>query len=250
MTQEVRPKLSPVRGLFFDLGDTLYTYRDVPPSWDEHCRPALIAAVSSCDLILNEASIDRAVGLLGEFNTRTNPREIEYRSEYIFRKLLGALNIPERYLEKIVYQFFSYFRQRLHVYPDAIRILHAADERGIVTAALTDVPYGMPREFVVRDLEVSGLTPLIGHMLTSADVGYRKPRPEGYAGLCDLTGLSPDACCYAGNEHKDIQGALAAGMRAILVWRHVSAPPTWGQSATVRSLEEILFKSDVSGRPS
>jgi hypothetical protein len=77
MTQEARPILSPVRGLFFDLGDTLYTYLDVPLSWDEHNRPALIAAVSSCDLILNEASIDRAVGVLGEFNTRTNPREIE-----------------------------------------------------------------------------------------------------------------------------------------------------------------------------
>jgi putative hydrolase of the HAD superfamily len=248
MTQEARPILSPVRGLFFDLGDTLYTYLDVPLSWDEHNRPALIAAVSSCDLILNEASIDRAVGVLGEFNTRTNPREIEFKSEYIFMKLLETLNIPEQYLEKIVYQFFSYFRQRLYVYRDAIPVLRAAEERGIATAALTDVPYGMPRQFVVSDLEVGGLTPLIGHMLTSADVGYRKPRPEGYVALCDLTGLLPDACCYAGNEHKDIQGALAAGMRAILVWRHVSAAPKWGQSATVRSLEEILFNSDVSGR--
>jgi putative hydrolase of the HAD superfamily len=248
MTREARPKLSPVRGLFFDLGDTLYTYRDVPLSWDEHFRPALIAAVLSCDLISSEASIDRAVGVLGEFNTRTNPREIEFKSEYIFRKILEALNIPELYLEKIVYQFFSYFRQRLYVYPDALPILHAAEEHGIATAALTDVPYGMPRQFVVSDLEVSGLTPLIGHMLTSADAGYRKPRPEGYLGLCDLTGLSPEACCYTGNEQKDIQGALAAGMRAILVWRHVSAAPKWGQSATVRSLEEILFESDVSGR--
>jgi FMN phosphatase YigB (HAD superfamily) len=248
MTREARPKLSPVRGLFFDLGDTLYAYRDVPLSWDEHFRPALIAASSSCDLISSEASIDRAVGVLGEFNTRTNPREIEFKSEYIFRKILEALNIPEQYLEKIVYQFFSYFRQRLYVYPDALPILHAAEEHGIATAALTDVPYGMPRQFVVSDLEVSGLTPLIGHMLTSADAGYRKPRPEGYLGLCDLTGLSPEACCYTGNEQKDIQGALAAGMRAILVWRHVSAAPKWGQSATVRSLEEILFESDVSGR--
>src|ERR1700677_1912040 len=111
MTQEVRPKLSPVGGLFFDLGDTLYTYQDVPLSWDEHYRPALTAAVSSCGLISNDASIDRAVGVLGEFNTRTNPREIEYKSEYIFRKTLETLNISERHLENIVYQFFSYFRQ-------------------------------------------------------------------------------------------------------------------------------------------
>src|ERR1700722_134198 len=120
MTQEARPILWPGRGLFFDLGDTLYTYQDVPLNWDEHNRPALAAAVLSCDLILNEASIDRAVGVLGEFNTRTNPREIEFKSEYIFMKLLETLNIPEQYLEKIVYQFFSYFRQRLYVYRDAV----------------------------------------------------------------------------------------------------------------------------------
>ena len=132
-------RLFRVRGLFFDLGDTLYTYQDVPLNWDEHNRPALAAAVLSCDLILNEASIDRAVGVLGEFNTRTNPREIEFKSEYIFMKLLETLNIPEQYLKKIVYQFFSYFRQRLYVYPDAIPVLRAAEERGIATAALTDV---------------------------------------------------------------------------------------------------------------
>ena len=244
MTRE----MPPVRGLFFDLGDTLYAYQDVPLSWDEHYRPALTAAVSSCGLVASEASMDRAVGVLNEFNTRTNPREIEYNSEYIFAKLLEALNIPEVNLENIVYQFFSYFRQRLYVFPDAIRILQATKQRGVAIAALTDVPYGMPRQFVVSDLEVAGLTPWIDHVLTSAEVGYRKPRTEGYAALCDLTGLSADACCYVGNERKDVEGALAAGMQAILVWRNVCAPPAWGQSATVHSLEEIIFKLDLLGR--
>ena len=54
---------------------------------------------------------------------------------------------------------------------------------------LTDVPYGMDREFVLEDCR-----PIIDHidvLLTSVDVGYRKPHVEGYMKLSALLGVSP-----------------------------------------------------------
>jgi phosphoglycolate phosphatase-like HAD superfamily hydrolase len=42
-----------------------------------------------------------------------------------------------------------------------------------------------------------------------------------------------------GNERKDVEGASAAGARAVLLWREQAPAPAWGQHTSVRYLDEL-----------
>ena len=98
----------------------------------------------------------------------------------------------------------------------------------------------MPRRLVLDDLSTAGLGELEPFLLTSAEVGTRKPDPAGFQALAGRLSCSPTAMLYVGNEQKDMLGAKAAGMAAALVWRDASPAPTWGQSLTLASLEQLV----------
>lgn len=51
----------------------------------------------------------------------------------------------------------------------------AARAQGMSVGVFTDVRYGMPRDLVDEDLRLPGIAGLIDVVLTSRDVGFRKP---------------------------------------------------------------------------
>ena len=114
--------------------------------------------------------------------------------------------------------------------------MHDLRARGLKTGVLTDVPYGMDRRFVERDL-----APVAAHLdvaLTSVEVGYRKPAPNGFLALDTELGVPPDLMLYVGNEPKDIQGANAADMVSVLLVRE-GERGDHGQKVTIHSLREL-----------
>lgn len=225
----------------FDLGDTLCEYAGVPLNW-EHEYPAALAAVArGCGLDLSEARLRGGVQLLGQYNTRRTPRpeEREYTAELIFQELLDEWGAPPEELARCIAAFFAHFRQTLRVFPDTPVALATLKEMGIPSAVLTDVPYGMPKDFVLSDLAAVGLPFSDELVITSTEVGHRKPHPAGFALLARRLGVSCDRLVYVGNERKDVAGGNAAGCRTVLLWRSSDEPPCWGQTAVVRSLDEL-----------
>ncbi|MNY66329.1 Phosphoglycolate phosphatase [compost metagenome] len=71
------------------------------------------------------------------------------------------------------------------------------------------------------------------------DVGYRKPRTEGFAQLARELGTAVDQMIYVGNEQKDITGANQSGAVSVLINREQQAVD-WGQRITILSLSEVL----------
>lgn len=134
--------------------------------------------------------------------------------------------------------FFTFFQQRLVAYPESAAVLTALRAQGVPLGALTDVPYGMPRAFVENDLRLSGLAPLLDVVLTSVDVGERKPTPTGFHTLAAALHTPVTTLWYVGNEEKDIVGARAAGATAVLIDRE-NHQPRWGQAHTIRNLREL-----------
>lgn len=104
---------------------------------------------------------------------------------------------------------------------------------------LTDVPYGMERARVEADLAAAGLGGLITPVLTSVDVGHRKPASAGFLRLAAELGVPVAHLLYVGNEQKDIDGANRAGARSVLIDRE-DRQPSWGAWARVRRLDEIV----------
>lgn len=231
--------MSPAVAVGFDLGETLLTYAGVPLNWSAHYRAALASVATRCAAHPEPAGFAHAADILARHNTRLHPRRHEVGAEDIFREILAAWSLdPAPHLAGAIAAFFEFFQQHLAAYPESAEVLGQLRTRGIRTGVLTDVPYGMPRPFVQRDLDGAGLNALLDAVLTSVDVGWRKPESAGFRALALRLGVPIDWLWYVGNEEKDVIGARGAGAISVLIDRE-DRRPQWGQHYTLRSLREL-----------
>lgn len=227
-----------MKAIGFDLGHTLVFYEDVPLNWKCLYKEALSNTLLNCGC---EETIDRiAVGeeILSKYNTRINYREIEVSSDVIFSEIIGRWKLSKEILLPVFKKnFFMFFQRNVLLFPEAISVLKTLKEMGIKTGILTDVPYGMDKEFVLSD--VGPFKELIDVLLTSVDVGYRKPNVQGYIKLADKLGVKPEDMIYVGDEPKDILGANNIGMLSVLIERG-SNNSDFNQKKTIKDLKELI----------
>jgi putative hydrolase of the HAD superfamily len=233
-----------IRAVGFDLGDTLLFYRDTPMSWVALYPDALAAVARRCKTQPTAEQFERAKEILTQHNTRVVPRTHEIPAEKIFSFILEAWELDlAKHSSAAIEAFFTFFQQRLSAYPETVSVLQTLRTHRIPTGILTDVAYGMPRAFVERDVAGAGITGLFDVLLTSVEVGVRKPEPTGYHELAKRLKVEPAEMLYVGNEAKDVIGAKRAGALAAFLDRD-------GTSAnheqdftisTLTSLYEILF---------
>jgi FMN phosphatase YigB (HAD superfamily) len=75
--------------------------------------------------------------------------------------------------------------------------------------------------------------------VASAELGRAKPDPAAFASALELAGVPAAAALHAGDSpREDVEGALAAGLRAVLVARDGAASPPPGVPA-ITSLVEL-----------
>ncbi len=182
----------------------------------------------------------RAEAVLRRYNTRLHPRVQEVRAEVIFGEMLTVWGGSTDQEAAIAAEaFFGYFHRRMRPYDDSVALLTALRERGIPLGVLTDVPYGMASALVHRDLVEAGVAEYIDVVLTSVDVGTRKPDPRGFVELARRLGVASEAVLFVGNESKDVAGARAAGSRTVLIDR-TGTSPAWDQDITLTDLNGLV----------
>jgi putative hydrolase of the HAD superfamily len=178
--------------------------------------------------------------ILARYNTRLAPRSKEVSSGEILSLVLDCWGLdPDKHLPSVTEAFFNFFQQSMCAYPESVQALTVLRERRIPTGILTDVPYGMPRMFVQRDLDKAGISGLFNTLVTSVEVGVRKPESAGYAALAAEMKIAPEEMLYVGNEPKDIIGACRAGAAAAFIDRTGSGGKH-GQQFTISTLLDIL----------
>ena len=217
----------------FDVGETLVEYQGLALDWSAHYRPALEHALAAASVRGDEAGLSAAVDILSFYNTRRNPRTFEVNSGEVTAKLARLFDLAPSLFEC---GFFAYFQRRSRPLPGAAQLLRDLRDAGHYLAALSDVPYGMPTAMLVSDL--GELAASLDVVVSSCDVGVRKPASRGLRQLLVASGCSPMPAYYVGNEGKDIAAALGAGMRSILLAPAGDAPD-YGQTHTVSSLAEV-----------
>lgn len=223
----------------FDLGETLFTYAGIPLSWVDHYEPALRLAYKDYGEFSQDGCLDGAIAILKKYNTRLVPRLEEVSSGVIFREINLALGIDPISTKKIEAEFFRYFQQKCSPYPETRSALVRLKAQGFRIGLLTDVPYGMSRDFVLEDIKSASIADCFDLLLTSVDVGYRKPHPEAFRQLAIKFGISSQELVYVGNEKKDVEGVVAVGGTSILVDPERRLP-LYGQSRTITSLIELV----------
>jgi putative hydrolase of the HAD superfamily len=229
-----------MEALIFDFGDTLVEYEGVPLSWVDHYPEALGRLASFLGTTPDSNQFESACAILRSYNTRLNPRDWEIGFSQILSEICGCFLVPATEdCEGAARVFFSLFRQRLRSFPDARNTLAVIRGRGLKIGVFTDVPYGMPRALVLEDVDDAGLGGLFDLLVTSVDVGFRKPAPITLAYVADRIGTNRTGLAYIGNERKDIGAAKQFGCTAILLDRSLRRPE-WGQDRTIALLTELL----------
>ncbi|HSL70980.1 MAG TPA: HAD family hydrolase [Longimicrobiales bacterium] len=85
-----------------------------------------------------------------------------------------------------------------------------------------------------------GIAQYFEHVVSSAEVGCAKPSREIFELACQRLGVAPDRVLHVGDTPADdLEGAHAAGMRAVLIDRDHQTPHS------IRSLEGILHILDA-----
>ena len=122
---------------------------------------------------------------------------------------------------------------RFHAYPDAAPALKALRARGLAIVVVSNWDHSLHER-----LEETGLTPLVDAAVASAELGHAKPERAIFEHALALAGATADEALHAGDSlQEDVAGALAAGLRAVLVAR--GARPAASPAPVIGSLAEL-----------
>ena len=216
----------------FDVGETLVSYKGVALNWSEHYKSAIEQALKKLDVRSNEKQIGEAIEILSFYNTRTNKRSFEVFEGEVTKKMANLFEIENSVFEDY---FFKYFQRRSELKSTALQTLKELKKAGVSVAALTDSAYGMPKRIINKD--ISGLSGYIDELITSCDIGARKPNPKGVLILKDLFKKKNEEVFFIGNEQKDIECAINANVKSVLL--DESCQKEFGQDYTIKELREL-----------
>jgi FMN phosphatase YigB (HAD superfamily) len=90
------------------------------------------------------------------------------------------------------------------------------------------------------DFVALGLAEYVDAVVSSVDVGYRKPHPAIFEAALTAAGCSANACVMVGNsERNDVLPAVALGMRALRVAIEEAPPSATAAHGVATSLVEV-----------
>ncbi|HYN94035.1 MAG TPA: HAD family hydrolase [Pilimelia sp.] len=103
-------------------------------------------------------------------------------------------------------------------------------------------------DLVPNHLEAMGLLPFVDAVITSVEVGWRKPHPTIYATALDALGIEARAAVFVGDTYgPDFAGPERAGMTAYLIDPHRRTPvPDARRLASIFDLPARLRAADAS----
>jgi len=126
---------------------------------------------------------------------------------------------------------------RFRAYPEvpaALRALRDAGHRLVVVSN-----WDISLHVALRD---SGLAPLVDAAISSAEAGFAKPDPRIFERALELVGGDAQGALHAGDSlHFDVAGALAAGLRPVLVVREGPEPQVPAGVAVIGSLTKLAM---------
>ncbi len=209
-----------VRGVIFDLGDTLMYFDAV---WDDVVNRAMAGKMAAffthkrieldetglVETFFAERQAGRAVA------ERTN---LEVTCGASLRAALEKIQAPSAAFHLIPEAVRIYFKRSeatWTLYPDALATLRHLYRQGYRLGALSNATDDPLIQRIVNRL---GLRPWLSPVFTSAGLGVRKPLRAPFDLVLSRWGLPPEAVVMVGDTLRaDIAGAHAAGMRAVLV---------------------------------
>jgi len=209
-----------VKGILFDLGDTLIDFAHV--SMTAMFRQGARGGYA----YLQE--LGKSVPGFRKFHYR---QLWAIRWNYIKARVTGrefnSLDVMRHFARKwgyelseaecleLAWRFYQPLSKAATVVPGAQETLTALGEKGLKLAVVSNT--FLPGSVLDRHLEIASLGDLIETRVYSSEVGYRKPNPKIFQLALEQAGLQARDALFVGDSPKaDIFGAHRAGMVTVL----------------------------------
>jgi len=225
-----------IKAIGFDIGGTLVNYNK-PLNWSASYENALKFMCNKNNIKFTEKRCEDAKIVLTKYNTRVNPREIEYSSNQIFGEIFNLWNEDSKKIQAAKRTFYEFFQRDAIIYDDVEILLEFCRKNEIKCAVYTDIAYGMDDEFSLQD--ISQIKDYIDLKLTSANVGFRKPNKTGFEIMLKEFNCKSEEMLYVGDEEKDIIGSQSIGMKAVLINR-TNNIKEFNQDYTINKLTDLI----------
>jgi putative hydrolase of the HAD superfamily len=187
------------RAVLFDFFGTLTTAVHRGPAH------ANIARWLGCDPAAFAAELDRSFGVRARGGYGPP-------ADALRRVIRGAGGRPsERRLAVALSARSAAVRADTRLRPDAVPVLAALRDRGVLTGLVSDCGPELP-----LFLSTLPVAPLLSTCVYSVEIGACKPHPKMYLTACARLGVEPADCLYIGDGgSRELTGARAVGMTAV-----------------------------------
>jgi len=247
-------KLPQVKGVFFDLYGTLLILGDTKLAWSDWidvlyaglCPPEIAVTRESfrdcCHQFFGkeEPSAEIADGLT-VFERRIHRLAASLRSQ-----------IELAVLKETASRAVNAWQMQVQLDPEGPAVLSKLAE-GKILALISNFDHPPHAHRILRE---TGLAEYFKTVVISGEVGIKQPNPEIFRIALQQTCLTSDEVVYVGDTQEDVVGAMAAGIKPILIARpedpvrpkildytrnHEVAERAYNSSVlTIRSLRKLI----------
>jgi putative hydrolase of the HAD superfamily len=224
-----------MRAVLFDLGNTLVRYysRDEFPSILRECLRAAADAAQ-----YKEADFESLFKKALELNHEADDFAVRLLEDRIICLFPTCSRTDEIAMSRICRAFMGPIFSRARIEADAHKVLDELRSRGFCTAVVSNTPWGSAAELWLEELRRHALLERLDAVTLCVEVGWRKPHPAPFLHTLKKLAIEPSDAVFVGDDPRwDVEGALRAGIRPILI----SADPAEKHSCTnIERLASLL----------
>lgn len=126
------------------------------------------------------------------------------------------------------------------LFPDTAELLKELETRGLRWGVVTN----KPARFTLPLLQALQLEQRAACIISGDSTANSKPHPEPLLAAAAQMHIAPAACLYVGDAERDVEAAVAAGMRALIAnygyLDQSDRPETWGAHGRIDTPMEVL----------
>ena len=203
-----------IHAIFFDLDDTLVDDTISLEQCAEQAVKELAPGLGITPVVLADAYVDAAI----EFWTDLGPGSPKPASGAIrpmmWRRALQRFDVDDDALaENLAHRFDELRVERVEFFPDALPVLEAL--HGRYKMAIITNGFAETHERKIARLE---LERFFDRVILAGELQMAKPDPAVFVHAMEWLGVKPDVSVMVGDRYdRDIEGAHAAGMRAVWI---------------------------------
>lgn len=232
-----------LRGVLFDLDDTLIDSTAADLRVWLRVAQLLEAVVPSMD---RERLRERYVGVMPGHYAELAAGRVDLQT-FRRRRLDDAVS-PWGAVDDDLFEQYMREKDRIveevRTFPDTLDVLRGLRARGVRVGLLTNGP----SDFQRRKLETTALEQELDAVAVSGEIGFAKPEREAFRVALAGLGTEPGETAMVGDSlAADVEGALGAGLAAVVWLSADDAPPAGAASAD--SLTEAVRLLGLGGPP-